>query len=111
MPKGFRVLEAARAVIDEVGRLMAKSRPPLSYDRQLSDAAQSIAANIREAQGRETRGERRQYTRYARGSVEETDEHLRKHFAAKRIHAKVYWPLHNRLAVIHKMLTKMMLNQ
>jgi len=106
----LRVLDAARAVVDEVNELLASSRPRLLYDVQLRDAAESIAANIREAYGRRRGAERNQFFRFARGSAEEADEHLRANYAANRLHAKRYWRTHNRLTVIMRMLGSLMEN-
>ena len=100
----YPLIHAARAVVDEVNRLV--DRPPgrrLLHTAQLREAVQSIAANIREALGR--RGpERENFLRFARGSAEETDEHLRANFAARRLPAGLYWRLHHRLTLIIKIL-------
>src|SRR5262245_19398492 len=93
----LRVLDAAREVVDEVNHLCDGSRGRLLYDKQLRSAAQSICANIREAFGRRRGPERNQFLRFARGSAEEVDEHLRSNWGAKRIEANEYWRLHNRL--------------
>src|SRR3954469_5708497 len=103
----LRVLDAARAVVDDVNQLISTSRGRTLYEVQLRNAAASIAANIREGYGRRAGGERNQFLRYARGSVEETDEHLRANYAATRIPTTTYWRLHNRLVVIARMLTKL----
>lgn len=108
MSNPLRVLDAARVVVDDVNTLIDRSRRRLLNELQLRDAASSIAANIREAYGRREGAERKQFLRYARGSVEETDEHLRTNYAAKRITARDYWKLHNRLAVIARMLTRLL---
>ena len=108
MASNFRVLDAARVVVDDVNDLISVSRPRLLYDVQLRDAVGSIAANIREAYGRRPGAERNQFFRYARGSAEETDEHLRANFAAKRLPSQRYWRAHNRLSVISRMLRTLM---
>ena len=108
MRSNFRVLDAARAVVDSVNQLLAHSRCALLYDSQLRDAAGSIAANIREAYGRRRGAERNQFFRYARGSAEEAGEHLRANFAATRLEPSLYWRLHNRLVVIRRMLDALM---
>ena len=110
MASDFRLLDAARSVVDEVNDIVSHSRRRLLDERQLSEAAGSITANIREAYGRRAGAERNQFFRFARGSAEETDEHLRANFAAKRVDPKRYWRIHNRLIVIRKMLTGL-LNQ
>jgi four helix bundle protein len=104
MSTDFRLLDAARAVEDEVNGLIAASRRPVLHRSQLEESAQSIAANIREAYGRRKGPERNQFLRVARSSSEETDEHLRSNVAARRIDQKTFWRLHNRLSVIEKMI-------
>jgi four helix bundle protein len=104
VPNNFRLLEAARAVVDEINRLLRDPELSVIHRSQLRDAAQSITANIREAIGRDIGPDRSKSYRYARGSAEETDEHLRSNFRDERIPAPVYWRLHNRLMVIVKML-------
>ena len=104
----LRVLDAARAVVDEVNALIARSRPKLLNETQLREAAASIPSNIREGYGRRRGPERNQFFRFARGSAEETDERLRANFAAKRVHAKLFWRFHNRLTVITRMLNALM---
>src|SRR5262245_30026244 len=104
----LRVLDAARAVVDEVNRLCDGSRRRLLYDKQLRSAAQSICADIREAFGRRRGAERNQFLRFARGSAEEVDKHRRSNWGARRVEATEYWPLHNRLVAIIKILTSLM---
>ena len=66
----FRVLEAARAVADEINALLASRRISLLHRGQLRDAAQSVPANIREGMGRKPGPDRNQAYRFARGSAE-----------------------------------------
>jgi four helix bundle protein len=101
----FRVLDVARAVVDEINNLLSNRRISLIHRAQLRDAAQSVPANIREGMGRKPGPDRTQAYRYARGSAEETDEHLRANFANGRISPLVYRRIHNRIALIVKMLT------
>jgi four helix bundle protein len=107
MPNNFRLIDVARAVVDEIIALTFRA-PRLLFDAQLRDAADSITSNIREAYGRRPGAERHQFFRYAHGSAEETDEHLRANFAAGRLGAVPYWRLHNRLVVIMRMLASLM---
>jgi len=107
MPTPFRILDAARAVVDEVNLIADQARRPLLQEKRLRDSAQSIAANLREARGRRVGAERNQFFRYALGSAQETDEHLRNNFAARRIPADCYWRLHNRLVVIRRGIERM----
>jgi four helix bundle protein len=67
-----------------------------------------MAANIREALGRREGAERNQFVRFARGSAEETDEHLRANFRRGRLSEPHYWRLHHRLTTIVKMLNGLM---
>jgi four helix bundle protein len=101
------LLGAARAVVDELNRLLGGTSPRLLYSAQLRDAAESIPANIREGMGRRKGAEREQFWRFARASAEETDEHLRANFAAKRIATSTYWRMHHRLMLIVKILRRL----
>jgi four helix bundle protein len=103
-----RILDAARSVVDEINWLADRARPPLIEERQLRAAADSIAANVRESNGRKSDAERKQFFRYALGSAEEADERLRTNFASRRIAAATYWRIHNRLVVIRKMLERLL---
>jgi four helix bundle protein len=104
MANAFRLLDAARAVADEISRLLRDQDLSLIHRSQLRDSAQSIPANIREGIGRDVGPDRNRSYRVSRGSAEETDEHLRANFVDGRISAVVYWRLHNRLVLIVKML-------
>jgi four helix bundle protein len=110
MDNPLRVMDAARSVVDEINALLDEPGSRILYNDQLRDSAQSIAANLREAYGRRAGRERSQFLRFARGSAEETDEHLRANFRAARLEARRYWPLHNRLMVILRMLTSLINN-
>ena len=101
----FRVLDAARAVADEVNRLLDNRKLRLLHRAQLRDSAQSIPANIREGMGRKPGPHRNQAYRDARGSAEETDEHLRASFAVGRVPAETYWRIHNRITIVVRILT------
>ena len=103
MDNSFRLLEAARAVADEVNVLL-RPKNRLIHRAQLRDSAQSVPANIREGMGRDRGPHRNQAYRDARGSAEETDEHLRANYADRRLPRPVFFRLHNRLMVIIKMI-------
>ena len=107
MHEEFRVLQVAREVVDELNALMDASKRRFINEGQLREAAGSITSNIREGYGSAAGKDRKQFLRFARGSAEETDERLRTNFAGKRLQAKTYWRLHNRLDVIRKMLDKL----
>ena len=101
----FRLLEVARVVADETNRLLGNRRLRLIHRGQLRNSAQSIPANIREGMGRKPGPHRNQAYRDARGSAEETDEHLRANFADGRLPPATFWQIHNRIALVVKMLT------
>ena len=101
----FRVLEVARAVAEETNRLLGNRQVRLIHRSQLRDSAQSIPANIREGMGRNPGPHRNQAYRDARGSAEETDEHLRANFADGRLPPAEFWRIHHRIALVVKMLT------
>jgi four helix bundle protein len=103
MENSFRLLGAARAVADEVNVLL-RPRNRLIHRAQLRDSSQSVAANIREGMGRDPGPHRNQAYRDARGSAEETDEHLRANYADGRIPRPTFSRLRNRLIVIVKMI-------
>jgi four helix bundle protein len=107
MPHHFRVLEVARSVVDDVNALVQGGNELLAHDWQIRRSAQSIAANIREALGRRPGPERNQFFRIARGSAEETDEHLDGHYRQHRVPTATYWRIHHRIIVCIKMLNKM----
>ena len=104
MAKNFRLLELAQQVSDEIMELLQSSRPRLLHHFQLEDSAESVPANIRDGYGRPEGRDRDRFLRYSRSSADETKEHLRSNFAAKRLPASTYWRLHNRLNVIRKMI-------
>ena len=105
---GFRVLEVARAVVDDVQLLIDRGGNRILHKKQLLESSESIVANIREAQGRDIGPDRNQFFRFARASAEETDEHLRTNFGARRVSEKWYWLQHHRLIVAIKMLNNLM---
>src|SRR3954454_23748314 len=100
----FRVLDAARAIADEVNRLLDNRKLRLLHRAQLRDSVQSIPANIREGMGRKPGLHRNQAYSIARGSAEEADEHLRANFADGRVPAAAYWRIHNRITIVVRIL-------
>jgi four helix bundle protein len=107
MEKSLRVLDAAQVLRDEVNRFLDHPRSRALYAGQLRDSAQSIPANIKEGYGREGK-DRRRFLGYAVASAEETDEHIRGNWRAKRLRDKRFWFYHNRLVTIIKMITTLM---
>ncbi|HJQ18750.1 MAG TPA: four helix bundle protein [Gemmatimonadaceae bacterium] len=108
MSTDFRVLDAARSVVDEVEAAIETAKPPLIHVQQLRDASGSITWNIREAFGHRAGRERNVFLRHAHGSADEADEQLRVNLAARRLDAPRYRRWHNRLVVIRKMLEALM---
>jgi four helix bundle protein len=102
----FRVLEAARVVTDEINTLLGNRKLRLIHRGQLRDAAQSVPANIREGMGRKPGPHRTQAYRDARGSAEETDEHLRANLADGRLPFAEFRRIHNRIALVVKILSR-----
>ena len=103
----YPLIDAARTVADEINELIDHSRRRLIHTTQLRKSAQSIPANIREASGRRRGPDREQFYRFARASAEETDEHLRANFSARRLPSQTYLRLHNRLTLIVRILKSM----
>ena len=108
MDDDFRLIELVRIVRVDVSDFLRTSRGRALHEQQLRDSVQSIAANVREAYGRLAGRERNQFFRFACGSCEETDEHLRDNWENKVLPDGRFWTLHNRLAVIVKMLESLM---
>src|SRR5688572_822452 len=104
--RDLNVLDAANRAADLVNQLIDKSpRGRLLHVRQMRDSVQSIGANISEGFGRGTGRDRDRSLEIGRGETEETVRHVAANFRARRITAKEYWPIRNRLVVIGKMLT------
>jgi four helix bundle protein len=106
MTNDLRVLDAARSVGTDIDDLIDR-HPSLLRGRQLRESAASISANIREGYGRDEGRQRNQFLRIARGSAEESDEHIRSNYRSGRIEKGTYFRIHNRLTTIVKMLNKM----
>jgi four helix bundle protein len=107
MANPLRLMHLARLVVDEIHRLLDRSRPRLLNEDQLRECSSSITSNIREAYGRGPGRERHQFLRYSRASAEESDERLRTSFANGRLGAKPYWQLRDRLRVIVRMIDRL----
>ena len=105
MPKrNLVLLDAAEQAADQVNALIDQSpRGRLLHVSQLRASVQSIAANISEGLGRRPGRDRERSFEIARGETEETIAHLSANFRTDRIDKKKYWPIHNRLVVIVKM--------
>jgi four helix bundle protein len=102
------VLDAAQRVADGVNRLIDRSPRRLLNVGQMRESVQSIGANISEGFGRGKGRDRARTLEIARGEAEETIQHLSANFRSNRIGPKDYWPLHNLLVVIVKMLNSLL---
>ena len=103
--RGLALLDAAKRAADQVNALVDRSSGRrLLHVSQMRDSVQSIAANIAEAFGRGTGRDRARSLEIARGETEETIQHLSANFRTNRVTKQDYWPLHNLLVVIVKML-------
>jgi four helix bundle protein len=80
----------------------------LLHVTQLRDSVQSISANIAEAFGRGKGRDRAHPLEIARGEAEEAIQHLGANFRSNRIPPADYWPVHNLLVVIVKMLNSLL---
>ena len=98
------VLDAANRAADRVNELIDRLAQRLLHASQLRRSVQSISANISEGFGRGTGRDRARSLAIARGEAEETIRHLQANLRARRLSAPDYWPLHNLLVVIVKML-------
>ena len=101
------VLDAAERAADRLNELIARYPRRLLHVRQLRDAVQSIAANISEGFGRGRGRDRARSLAIARGEAEEAIRHLSANFRDNRIGPSDYWPLHNLLVTIVKMLNSL----
>jgi four helix bundle protein len=103
--RDLAVLDAAERLVRLVNDLLdRRPRGELLHVRQLRASVQSIAANIGEAFGRGV-GRGRDYSlSIARGEADEAIQHMKANFQADRVPENEYWPIHNLLVVIVKML-------
>ena len=101
----FRLLEVARAVADETNRLLGNRQLRLIHRGQLRDSAQSIPANIRE--GWVENPDRTATMRIAtHGDRPKKRTNIsERNFADGRLPPAKFWQIHNRIAVVVKMLT------
>ena len=99
----LNVRDAAQRAADGVTALIDRF-PRLLHVSQLRRSVQSISANISEGFGRRPGRDRNHSLEIARGETEATIQHLSANFRSHRIGPKEYWPLHNLLVVVVKML-------
>jgi four helix bundle protein len=110
--KRLRVHELAVEVSVRTARLTRSLAGPgvASRSDQLVRAALSISSNIAEACGRGSVAEFRQFLLYARGSAQETLTQLRVAAALDPAHSQTIRALENRVALILKMLGRLIAN-
>jgi four helix bundle protein len=102
--------DAAKRAADLINELLDRPRRRLLHKAQMRDSAQSIGANISEAFGRGEGADRARSLYIARAETEETIFHLATNFRSQRITPKEYWPRHNLLVVIVKMINGLLRN-
>jgi len=105
--RNLNVADAAERVEDAINGLIDKSKRRLLHVSQLRRSAHAIVANLAEGFGRGGEGDKARSIEIARGETEETIRHLNANYRARRIDATDYWPIHNQLAVIVKMLDRL----
>ena len=107
--RNLDVLDAAERAADQVNALIDRSKQPrLLHARQMREAVQSVVANIAEGFGRGTGRDRDRSLVIGRGEAEEAIRHLAANLRAERIGPKDYWPIHNLLVVVVKMLNSLL---
>jgi four helix bundle protein len=106
--RDLNVLDAAQQAAEKVNALIDRSPQRLLHVAQMRDSVQSICANIAEGFGRGKGRDRARPLEIARGETEETIQHLGANFRTKRIAPEDYWPVHNLLVVIVKMLNSLL---
>jgi four helix bundle protein len=107
--RDLKLLDAADRVADLINELIDRSpHGRLLHVAQMRKSVQSIGANISEGFGRGKGRDRDRPLEIARGETEETIRHLSANFRTNRIAPKDYWPRHNLLVVIAKMLTSIL---
>ena len=106
--RNLAVQDAAELIVADIVKVAAGRRSRLLFKAQLLKSAESTSANIGEAFGRSTKADRNRSLTVARGEAEETIKHLRANHRAKRIEARAYWRIHNRLVTVTRMLSSLM---
>jgi four helix bundle protein len=106
----LRVLDAAR----QFGQLVAEMtqhlsrRAPSGLRGQLTEAAQSVSALLAEGFGRGTDAEKVHYSRMANGSIEESQDYLRKCVNLNLIDRKTFFRVWNLSVAISRMILSLM---
>ena len=94
--RSLRILDAATSFAADVCRIMDSARPRLIEAAQFRSAACSIGANIAEAYGRAPGADRLRFFHIARGSAEESLQHLRLNYRSGRVRQALFFSLSNR---------------
>jgi four helix bundle protein len=102
--RNLNVLDAAERAADAFDQLIERVPRRLLHVGQLRNAVQSVSANISEGFGRGKGRDRDRSLEIARGEAEEAIRHLSANLRTRRIAPQEYWPVHDLLEVIVKML-------
>lgn len=101
----MRVLQAAQIAAKQLNELIDRApRGRLLNVAQMRDSVNGIPANIAEGLGRRRGADRDYKFEVACGEAKETVNRLKPNFETGRIHAPEYWPIHNLLETVIKML-------
>jgi hypothetical protein len=104
-PRRARRRGACGSCDQHVDRSVARAFAPRGPNAALSHA---IAANVGEGIGSRGEGDKKRSFEIPREEAEETIRHLNVNFRAGRINRESYWPPHNLLTVVVKMLTALL---
>ena len=107
---GLHALELAHLIIQEIVDATAETRgpDPAGARHELARTANAVAANIAEGYGRDTKKERNNRLRGARGELEEAQSHLKVAARTRSISQKRFFRIWNLMEVLHRMLAKLM---
>ena len=107
---GLHALELAQLLVKEVHGAIEDfpRRDPLGLRLQLGEAVNSVPSNIAEGYGRGTTAERRNRLRLARGSLEETQSHLKVALDCGYLTREKFYRLWNLTVVLDRMIAKLM---
>lgn len=105
----LRVLQAARQYSELVIEVSARlpARGPAKLRAQHVDAARAVSGSISEGFGRGTDAEKIHYSVMANGSLEESQDYLRKYMNARLIDRKTFFKLWNLSVAISRMLASL----
>jgi four helix bundle protein len=98
------VLDAAELADERIVALIDKYPRRLVHVAQLRDAGGSLPGNIAEGFGRRKGPDRVYKLEVARAEAEEANRYLGTNFRTDRITPGDYWPIHNLLTTIVKMI-------